>query len=420
MGTRYSRNARSQYRQSPRSKKSRIGTRSRALAVASRRKSEAAGRLTRCVAARAEPEAPVTTRAHAKIARNTRRRARSASSSASGRALHCALTFAPPPSPSCFRDISALISHAPAPGRLKIATRESALALWQAGHVRTRLLQLYPSTVVELLGVKTTGDRVVDRPLAAIGGKGLFIKELEIAMDEGRADLAVHSLKDVPMNMPPDFVLACIPAREDPRDALVSNRYGSLRDLPPGARVGTSSLRRAAQLLERHEHLVIEPLRGNVDTRLRKLDEGRYDAMILAAAGLKRLGLGTRIAALLDPQECLPAPGQGALALECRAERRDVIAALTPLEDIGATLAITAERAFSRELGGSCQTPLAAYAEWSEGALRLRGLIAASDGRDVLRGDVEAVIADVHAADALGQRLAGDLLVRGAARLIVI
>jgi len=311
-----------------------------------------------------------------------------------------------------------LISHVPVPGRLTIATRESALALWQAGHVRARLSQLYPSAVIELLGVKTTGDRVVDQPLAAIGGKGLFIKELEIAMDEGRADLAVHSLKDVPMNMPPGFVLACIPVREDARDALVSNRYGALRELPPGAVVGTSSLRREAQLRERHEHLTIEPLRGNVDTRLRKLDEGRYDAMVLAAAGLKRLGLGTRIAALLDPEESLPAPGQGALALECRAERQDVIAALTPLTDIGTTLATTAERSFSRELGGSCQTPLAAYAEWSEGTLRLRGLIAARDGRDVLRGEAAAVIADVAEADALGQRLAGDFLVRGAARLI--
>jgi len=281
-------------------------------------------------------------------------------------------------------------------------------------------MQLYPSASVDLLGVKTTGDRIVDRPLATIGGKGLFIKELEIAMEEGRADLAVHSLKDVPMNMPPDFVLACIPVREDARDALVSNRYSTLQGLPPGAVVGTSSLRREAQLRERHEHLNIEPLRGNVDTRLRKLDEGRYDAMVLAAAGLKRLGLGMRIAALLDPEEFLPAPGQGALALECRAERQDVIAALARLEDFGAMLATTAERSFSRELGGSCQTPLAAYADWCEGTLRLRGLIAARDGSEVLRGEAEAIDPDVAAADALGRRLAGDFLVRGAARLIAI
>jgi len=304
------------------------------------------------------------------------------------------------------------------PRRLRIATRESALALWQAEHIRTRLGARYPGMVIDLLGLTTQGDRVVDQPLAAIGGKGLFIKELENAMDEGRADLAVHSLKDVPMEMPAGFVLASITAREDPRDALVSEKYASLADLPHGAVVGTSSLRREAQLRERYPHLLVEPLRGNVNTRLRKLDTGGFDAVILAAAGLTRLGFASRIAALLDPDESLPAPGQGALALECRSDRANIIAALAPLADFGTTLAATAERAFSRALGGSCHTPLAAYAEWEEGTLWLRGLLAGRDGRDVLRGEMEARVADVDAAERLGTELADDFLARGAARFI--
>jgi len=304
------------------------------------------------------------------------------------------------------------------PRRLRIATRESALALWQAEHIRARLVARYPGMTVDLLGVTTKGDRVVDQPLADIGGKGLFIKELEIAMDEGRADLAVHSLKDVPMEMPPGFVLASITAREDPRDALVSEKYASLSDLPPGAVVGTSSLRREAQLRERHPHLRVEPLRGNVNTRLRKLDIGGYDAVILAAAGLKRLGFATRIAALLDPDDSLPAPGQGALALECRVDRANIVAALAPLADFGTTLATTAERAFSTALGGSCNTPLAAYAEWEEGTLWLRGLIAGRDGKDVLRGEIEGDVADADGAARLGSDLADDFLARGAARFI--
>jgi len=306
----------------------------------------------------------------------------------------------------------------PVPRRLRIATRESALALWQAEHIRARLIAQYPGMVIDLLGLTTQGDRILDQPLSSIGGKGLFIKELEVAMDEGRADLAVHSLKDVPMEMPPGFVLASITAREDPRDAFVSNHHAGLADLPRGAVVGTSSLRREAQLRERHPHLAIEPLRGNVNTRLRKLDEGQYAAIILAAAGLKRLGFGTRIAALLEPDEILPAPGQGALALECRSDRANIVAALTPLADIGTTLATTAERAFSRALGGSCHTPLAAYAEWEEGTLWLRGLLAGRDGRDILRGEVEADVTDVEAAQQLGQELADDFLARGAARFM--
>ncbi|HEY1326805.1 MAG TPA: hydroxymethylbilane synthase [Casimicrobiaceae bacterium] len=302
------------------------------------------------------------------------------------------------------------------PRRLTIATRQSALALWQAEHVRARLCALHPHLSVELLGVTTQGDRMLDRPLASIGGKGLFIKELEVAMQEGRAEMAVHSLKDVPMEVADGFVLAAISAREDPRDAFVSERYASLHDLPADARVGTSSLRREAQLRERFPSLRVEPLRGNVNTRLRKLDEGRYDAIVLAAAGLKRLGLGTRIRALLEPDESLPAPGQGALAIECRAERADVMAALAPLADLGTTLAATAERAFSRALGGSCQMPLAAYAEWEEGRLWLRGLVASRDGRDVLRGEIENDVVEADDAEALGASLADDFLSRGAAR----
>jgi hydroxymethylbilane synthase len=283
--------------------------------------------------------------------------------------------------------------------------------------VRSRLTSRYRGTTVDLLGVTTQGDRIVDRPLASIGGKGLFIKELEHALRDGRADIAVHSLKDVPMELPDGFVLAAISAREDPRDAFVSARFDALSSLPEGAVVGTSSLRREAQVRERHPGLRVEPLRGNVHTRLRKLDEGRYDAIILAAAGLKRLGLGTRIRALLDPDESLPAPGQGALAIECRTDRIDVVQALAPLADSGTTLATTAEREFSRALGGSCQTPLAAYAEWEEGRLWLRALLASRDGREVMRGERESAVADADDARALGAALADEFLRRGAPRL---
>jgi hydroxymethylbilane synthase len=306
-----------------------------------------------------------------------------------------------------------------APRRLTIATRESALALWQARHVQSRLEALYPGATVGLLGMTTQGDQVLDRPLAAIGGKGLFVKELEVAMAEDRADVAVHSLKDVPMDLPDGFVLAAVAQREDPRDAFVSNRYASLRELPAGAVVGTSSLRREAQLRERFAHLVIQPLRGNVNTRLRKLDEGQYDAIILAVAGLKRLGFGERIRDTIDPADSLPAPGQGALGLECRADRPDVVAALAPLVDRPTTLATAAERAFSRALAGSCRTPLAAYGHWQADALWLRGLIASPDGREVLRAERTQAVADVPGAEALGRALADELIGRGAARFIV-
>ncbi|HET9340152.1 MAG TPA: hydroxymethylbilane synthase [Casimicrobiaceae bacterium] len=310
------------------------------------------------------------------------------------------------------------MTHSTVPRRLVIATRESALALWQAEHVRTRLAGLYPHTHVDLLGLTTQGDRIVDRPLASIGGKGLFIKELEVAMAEGRADLAVHSLKDLPMELADGFALAAITAREDPRDAFVSNRHATLAALPAGAVVGTSSLRREAQLRERFPSLRVEPLRGNVNTRLRKLDEGRYDAIILAAAGLKRLGFADRIADLIDPADSLPAPGQGALAIECRADRPDLIDAITPLADTATTLSTSAERAFSRMLAGNCHTPLAAHGEWMGERLWLRGLVASADGREVMRGELDVDVGDIEAAEALGAALADDFLARGAARLM--
>lgn len=304
------------------------------------------------------------------------------------------------------------------PRRLVIATRESALAMWQAKHIRARLLELYPSCEVELLGLTTQGDRVLDQALADIGGKGLFIKELEIAMAEGRADLAVHSLKDVPMEMPEGFALAAITEREDARDALVSNHYVDLAGLPGGARIGTSSLRREAQLRERDPLLKIEPLRGNVNTRLRKLDEGHFDAIVLAAAGLKRLGFEARIAYTLDPEESLPAVGQGALALECRADRQDIIDALRPLADQATTLATTAERAFSRALSGNCHTPIAAHAVERLGELWLRGFLASRDGSEILRGAASAPLTTMKEADALGSALAADFIARDARRLL--
>jgi hydroxymethylbilane synthase len=290
--------------------------------------------------------------------------------------------------------------------------------MWQARHVGDRLSQLYPACKVEILGITTTGDRILDKSLADIGGKGLFIKELEQAMENGRADLAVHSLKDVPMDMPPGFTLAAIMSREDPRDALVSTRFRSLAEIPAGSSLGTSSLRREAQLRERFPLLEIASLRGNVNTRLRKLDDGHYAAIILAVAGLKRLGLAERIAAFIDPVDSLPAPGQGALAIECLAERDDVVAALSPLADVKTTIAVSAERAFARRLSGSCHTPLAAYAQSRDSKLWLRGLVASRDGRQVLRGERIAPAANEDDAAAIGDALGADLLARGAAEIL--
>ncbi|MCW5576833.1 MAG: hydroxymethylbilane synthase [Burkholderiales bacterium] len=301
------------------------------------------------------------------------------------------------------------------PETLVIATRESALALWQARHVQSELQRLYPGLQVSLLGMTTAGDRNLGTSLAKIGGKGLFVKELEDALADGRADIAVHSMKDVPMHLPAGFALAAILERADPRDAFVSVKYGGLEQLPPGARVGTSSLRRECQLRAGHPQLLIEPLRGNVQTRLRKLDEGQYDAIILAAAGLKRLGLAGRIAALLPPETSLPAVGQGALGIECREDRRDLFDLLAPLSHRPTAQCVIAERAFSRALAGSCNVPLAGFAEISGDRLLLRGLVGAPDGSRVLRGETGGAAAG---AEALGSALAEDLKRRGAADIL--
>ena len=304
----------------------------------------------------------------------------------------------------------------PAPSRIVIATRESRLAVWQARYVQARLQSLYPEADVELLGVSTQGDRVLDRPLSKVGGKGLFVKELESALQEGRADLAVHSLKDMPMDMPEGFALAAILAREDPRDAFVSSRFSGPDALPPGAVIGTSSLRREAILRAAWPQLRIETLRGNLDTRLRKLDEGRYDAIILAAAGLIRLGLEERIRAVLPPELALPAPGQGALAVEILAARSDAAAWLEALHDAPTARCTGAERAFSRALGGSCRIPLGAYALEEGEALWLRGFVAAPDGRSIA-GEARGGRSEDEA-EALGRKLAEDLLARGAGALL--
>ncbi len=291
--------------------------------------------------------------------------------------------------------------------------------MWQAEHVRDRLRALYPSCDVSILGMTTEGDRVLDRALNEIGGKGLFTKELEVALAERRADLAVHSLKDVPMELPEGFALAAILEREDPRDAFVSSRYGGLAELPPGARVGTSSLRRAAQIRARHPGLEVLPLRGNVNTRLAKLDRGEYDAIILAAAGLKRLGLAARIRGVLDSESSLPAAGQGALGIETLADRTDVIDWLAPLVHEATRLQVGAERAVSRALGGSCRVPLAAYCIGLPGGrLRLVARVGAVDGSQLLEARQEAEVADAAAAEALGLSVASALLAQGAAGLL--
>ena len=275
-----------------------------------------------------------------------------------------------------------------APLRIVIASRESRLALWQAVHVRDRLSALYPQSKVDIIGMTTKGDQILDRPLSEIGGKGLFIKELEVAMQEGRADLAVHSMKDVPMEMPEGFVLAAISARENPCDAFVSNQYADLDDLPVGAVVGTSSLRREAILRARYPHLAIKSLRGNLDTRLKKLDAGEYDAIILAAAGLIRLGLQERVKSVLTPEQSLPAPGQGALGIEVRSACPEASLLVAALNDAESAHCVRAERAFSRALGGSCQIPLGGYALLENGELWLRGFIATPDGQQMLSAEL--------------------------------
>jgi hydroxymethylbilane synthase len=295
-----------------------------------------------------------------------------------------------------------------------IATRESRLALWQAKHVRDLLRERLGLTV-ELLGMTTRGDQILDRTLSKVGGKGLFVKELETALEEGRAHLAVHSLKDVPMVLPEGFVLASVLEREDPRDAFVSNRYADLAALPHGAVVGTSSLRRVVQLLAARPDLTVEPLRGNLDTRLRKLDDGGYDAIVLAAAGLKRLGLASRIRAVFEPAQMLPAAGQGALGIEVRASSATLASQLATLVHRPTWLAVAAERAVSRTLGGSCSVPLAAHAWWEGGTLHLQAALGDAERplQPLLRAEGRAESPDDAAAEALGVQAARALLGQG-------
>jgi len=309
----------------------------------------------------------------------------------------------------------------PTPPHVVIATRESRLALWQADHVKA-LLEARLGWQVELLAMTTLGDQILDRSLSKVGGKGLFVKELETALLDGRADLAVHSLKDVPMDLPEGFALACVLEREDPRDALVSNHFSSLDQLPLGAVVGTSSLRRLVLLKSLRPDLRIEPLRGNLDTRLRKLDEGRYQAIVLAAAGLKRLGLASRIRQAFTPEQMLPAAGQGALGIEVRADRQDLLDALVALAHHPTWLAVTAERTVSRAMGGSCSMPLAAFvrepqsaqmrleAAWGEPGADAQGVA----GQALVRAQHQARVSTFAEAEALGEQVAASLRAGGA------
>jgi hydroxymethylbilane synthase len=298
---------------------------------------------------------------------------------------------------------------------LRIATRKSPLALWQAEHVAALLRGAHAGLDVELLPMSTQGDRIQDRSLAAIGGKGLFIKELEVALAERRADIAVHSMKDVPAEMPAGFVIAAYLARADPRDALLCNRGEALGDLPAGAKLGTSSLRRRAQILAARPDLSIEPLRGNVETRLSRLQNGSLDAIVLACAGLDRLGLESRISGRLAPATMLPAVGQGAIGIECRGDDSRTRALVAPLDDAGTHTALAAERAFARTLGGSCQSPIAALARIEAQRLLLDGLVAEPDGSRLLR---ESVSGDCARAEELGEELALRLLGSGARELL--
>jgi hydroxymethylbilane synthase len=301
------------------------------------------------------------------------------------------------------------------PPAIVIASRESALAMWQARNIQQRLTALYPQTTVTIRGMTTQGDRILDRALDKIGGKGLFVKELEAALAAGSADIAVHSMKDVPMVLPPGFEIAAITEREDPRDAFVSNRYAGLAALPAGSRIGTSSLRRESQIRARFPRLVVEPLRGNVHTRLKKLDDGNYAAIVLAAAGLKRLALADRITVILTPDESLPAPGQGALGIECRAGRADLLALMRPLGHDTTAACVRAERALSRALSGSCRLPLGGYAQAEGGRLRLRGFVASQDGAQMVCAELTG---DASDPEALGIELAARLKALGAGRIL--
>lgn len=302
-----------------------------------------------------------------------------------------------------------------APKTIAIASRESSLAMVQSEWVATRLREFHPGVEVRIVGMTTRGDQILDKPLAQIGGKGLFIKELEVALEEGRADIAVHSMKDVPMTLPDGFAAIVVGEREDVLDAFVSNRYGSVAELPHGATVGTSSLRRESQLRHARPDLRIEALRGNVNTRLAKLDAGNYDAIILAAAGLKRLGFHSRIRSLLDPAHFLPAIAQGALGIEFRSSRPEVAAWLAPFVREGTTATVAAERAMGRALTASCDVPLGGHATVSNGRLRLEGFVAMPDGSRMLRDASEGPIAD---AESIGLGLAQRLLDAGADQIL--
>ena len=298
---------------------------------------------------------------------------------------------------------------------LKIATRKSPLALWQAEHVASALRARNPGLDVELVAMRTSGDRMLDAPLARIGGKGLFIKELERALLDGRADAAVHSMKDVPVELPPGLHLPVVMARADPRDALVSVRFGALGALPPGATAGTSSLRRRCQLAALRPDLRIENLRGGVDTRLRRLDDGDFDAIVLAVSGLERGGHGARVTEVLDVATMLPAAGQGALGIECRRGDARVEALIAPLACPRSSACVLAERAFNRRLEGGCQVPIAAYATLEDGGMTLRGLVASLDGARVLRAQVRGRAED---AEPLGAEAAAAVLEQGAGEIL--
>ena len=295
--------------------------------------------------------------------------------------------------------------------KIVIVSRESRLAMWQAEHVQSLLKTAHPNVQFAILGTTTKGDEILNQPLSTIGGKGLFIKELEVAMQNGRAQLAVHSMKDVPMDLPAGFLLPIIFGRENPLDAFVSNHFEKLSDLPKGAIVGTSSLRREAQLRRNFPLLTIKSLRGNLDTRLRKLDEGQFDAIILASAGLIRLGLKNRIRTILSAEESLPAPGQGALGIEILEDSPEVLKLLKPLADEKTAVCVKAERAVSKMLGGSCQVPLGAFAELEGDSLFLRAFVASADGKDFLRAEIKG---DKNNAERLGESVAQELLAKGA------
>nr|WP_318384910.1 hydroxymethylbilane synthase [uncultured Enterobacter sp.] len=298
---------------------------------------------------------------------------------------------------------------------LRIATRQSPLALWQAQYVKQRLMAYHPDLTVELVPMVTRGDVILDTPLAKVGGKGLFVKELELALIENRADIAVHSMKDVPVDFPKGLGLATICEREDPRDAFVSNHYDNLDDLPPGSVVGTSSLRRQCQLAERRPDLVIRSLRGNVGTRLGKLDNGDYDAIILAVAGLKRLELDARIRFAMPPELSLPAVGQGAVGIECRLDDARTKALLAPLNHDETAVRVKAERAMNMRLEGGCQVPIGSYAEWVDGDIWLRALVGAPDGSVLIRGERRGKPED---AEQMGISLAEELLANGAREIL--